>query len=216
MKKGHDKHAADIHRSFGPGSYSYQAFACYDILDGGKQTLSEYGVWTGMTSYVQYLPCTPPLPTEIPLTRSEDFDAKGLGVTSLNLTRNLIGGVYESGALFSYEGDPTEINIRVGISFVSTDQACANAEGEVGDTSFEDIVAQSKALWNEKLSKVEIDLKNTPANVTEMLYSSLYRASLTPVSSLNPSDREAAADYYSEQRDWRDARRVRRYHSPVL
>ncbi|KAH9858665.1 glycoside hydrolase family 92 protein [Lenzites betulinus] len=146
--------------SFGPGSYNYQAFACYDILDGGKQKLSEYGVWTGMTS--------------------EDFQAYGLGQTHLNLTRNLIGGVYESGALFSFDGNPEQINIRVGISFVSTDQACANAEEEVGDSSFDDIVAQSKALWNEKLSKIEIDVKNTPANVTEMLYSSLYRASLTP------------------------------------
>ncbi|KAM5540286.1 hypothetical protein V8D89_006105 [Ganoderma adspersum] len=146
--------------SFGPGTYGYQAFACYDILDGGKQKLSEYGVWTGMSS--------------------ELFDAKGLGVTSLNLTRNLIGGVYESGALFSYEGEPTEINIRVGVSFVSVDQACANAESEVGTSSFEAIVAQSQALWNEKLSKIAIDLEHTPANVTEMLYSSLYRASLTP------------------------------------
>ena len=111
----------------------------------------------------------------------EDFDAKGLGIKSLNLSRNLIGGVYESGALFSYEGNPSEINLRVGVSFVSTDQACANAESEVGDSSFEDIMTQSKALWNEKLSKIEIDLKNTPANVTEMLYSSLYRGSLTPV-----------------------------------
>ena len=103
-------------------------------------------------------------------------------MTSLNLTRNLIGGVYESGALFSYEGEPTEINIRVGVSFVSIDQACANAEREVGTSSFETIVAQSQALWNEKLSKIQVDLKNTPANITELLYSSLYRASLTPVS----------------------------------
>ena len=95
---------------------------------------------------------------------------------------NLIGGVYESGALFSYEGSPSEINIRVGVSFVSADQACANAESEIGDASFEDIMAQSKALWNEKLSKIQVDLKNTPANITELLYSSLYRASLTPVS----------------------------------
>jgi hypothetical protein len=28
-------------------SIRYQAFACYDLLDGGKQKLSEYGVWTG-------------------------------------------------------------------------------------------------------------------------------------------------------------------------
>ena len=35
--------------SFGPDGYHYQAFACYDILDGGKQELSEYGIWTGDT-----------------------------------------------------------------------------------------------------------------------------------------------------------------------
>jgi putative alpha-1,2-mannosidase len=51
----------------------------------------------------------------------------------------------------------------------------------VGDLTFEEIVSRSKALWNEKLSKIEIDIKGTPANVTEMLYSSLYRSWLTPV-----------------------------------
>jgi putative alpha-1,2-mannosidase len=112
------------------------------------------------------------------------LDAKGLGQTHLNLSINLIGGVYQSGALFSFDGTPKQVNIRVGISFVSTDQACANAESEVGSTSFDDIHAQAKALWNEKLSKIEIDVPNTPPNVTELLYSSLYRASLTPVSRL--------------------------------
>jgi putative alpha-1,2-mannosidase len=101
----------------------------------------------------------------------------------LNLSLNLIGGVYQSGALFSFDGTPKQVNIRVGVSFVSTDQACANAESEVGSSSFEDIQAQAKALWNEKLSKIEIDVPNTPENVTELLYSSLYRASLTPVRS---------------------------------
>ena len=32
--------------SFGPGSFNYQTFACYDLLNGGNQTLDEYGVWT--------------------------------------------------------------------------------------------------------------------------------------------------------------------------
>lgn len=103
-------------------------------------------------------------------------------MTHLNLSVNLIGGsIYGAGALFSYEDEPEEVIIRVGVSFVSTDQACANAEQEVGSSSFEDIVAQSKALWNEKLKNFEIDIAGTPENVTEMLYSSLYRASLTPV-----------------------------------
>jgi predicted alpha-1,2-mannosidase len=145
--------------SFGPPIYRYQAFACYDLLDGGKQKLSEYGVWTGDT---------------------HGLDAKGLGQTHLNLSYNLIGGVYQSGALFSYEDNPKTINIRVGISFRSEDQACANAESEIGDSSFEEIMGQARTLWQEKLSKIEIDIGNTPPNITEMLYSSLYRASLTP------------------------------------
>ena len=112
------------------------------------------------------------------------LDAKGLGLTHLNLSVDLIGGTpYESGALFSFAGKPSEVTLRVGVSFLSTAQACANAETEIGGTSFEQVEAQSKALWNEKLSKVEIDVPNTPPNVTEMLYSSLYRAALTPVGS---------------------------------
>ncbi|KDQ27557.1 glycoside hydrolase family 92 protein [Pleurotus ostreatus PC15] len=145
--------------SFGPGRFNYQAFACYDLLDGGKQKLDEYGVWTGDTF---------------------GLDAKGLGQTHLNLSLNLIGGVYQSGALFSFANKPKEVNIRVGVSFVSTDQACANAESEVGSATFEEIRERARAAWNEKLSKIEIDVGGTPPNITEMFYSSLYRASLTP------------------------------------
>ena len=113
------------------------------------------------------------------------LDAKGIGLTHLNLTRNLIGGVYESGALFSYADEPREITIRLGVSFKSIEQACANAENEVGSSSFEDVVDQTRSLWQEKLKKIEIDVANTPPNITEMLYSSLYRASLTPVCIMN-------------------------------
>jgi putative alpha-1,2-mannosidase len=84
--------------------------------------------------------------------------------------------------LISYKGTPSSITWKVGVSFRTPEQACANIDSEIGSSSFEDIVAQSKALWNEKLRKIELDLANTPENVVEMFYSSLYRASLTPVS----------------------------------
>ncbi|KAJ3811338.1 glycoside hydrolase family 92 protein [Lentinula aff. lateritia] len=145
--------------SFGPGSFSYQAFSCYDLLNNGNQTLDEYGIWEA---------------------NPYGLNAKGLGETHLNLTQSLIGDHYEYGALFSFAGTPEQVIIRVGVSFVSADQACANAESEIGTSSFNDIMAQSKALWNEKLSAIQIDLANTAPNVTELLYSSLYRASLTP------------------------------------
>ncbi|EPT04555.1 hypothetical protein FOMPIDRAFT_131733 [Fomitopsis schrenkii] len=149
--------------SFGPGAFHYQAFACYDLLDGGKQKLDEYGVWTGETYGLDFW-----------------GDAKGLWQTNLNLSVDLIGDVYQSGALFSYAGEPEDITIRVGISFVSEEQACQNAETEVGGATFEEIEAESKALWNERLSTITIDFANTEPNITELLYSSWYRSNLTP------------------------------------
>ncbi|KAI0266724.1 glycoside hydrolase family 92 protein [Gloeopeniophorella convolvens] len=145
--------------SFGPGSFKYQAFACYDLLDNGAQKLDQFGVWTGDPNGIV---------------------ARGLGETHLNLSVNLIGGVIESGALFSFANKPTQVTLRVGVSFVSEAQACANAESEVGTATFDDIVSRSKGLWNDRLSRIEIDVPHTPPNVTELLYSSLYRASLTP------------------------------------
>lgn len=91
--------------------------------------------------------------------------------------------MYQSGALFSYKNSPREVLVRVGVSFVSAAQACANAEQEIGGKSFEQVVEQSVGAWNDKLSRIELDLAGTPANVTEMFYSSLYRAFLTPVRS---------------------------------
>jgi len=147
--------------SFGPESPHYQAFACYDLLNNGKQRLGEYGVWA---------------------TNNSSLDTKELWTTHLNVSQNDEGATYQSGALFSYDDTPEEIILRVGVSFVSADQACANAEEEIGSKSFEEIVNGSRGLWNEKLRKVEVDLSGTPADIIEMLYTSLYRASLTPVS----------------------------------
>ncbi|KAL5484942.1 hypothetical protein ACEPAI_7584 [Sanghuangporus weigelae] len=110
--------------SWGPSSYHYQAFACYDLLSNGNssQTLDEYGMWTG---------------------DGYGLDQEVLSVTHLNYTNNLIGGIpYEAGVLFSIINTDT-ITIRVGVSFVSASQACANSESDVGTASFEEIVERS-------------------------------------------------------------------------
>jgi hypothetical protein len=37
---------ADDASSFGPASFKYQAFACYDIDYNGTQKLNQFGIWT--------------------------------------------------------------------------------------------------------------------------------------------------------------------------
>lgn len=137
--------------SFSPGG-EYQAFACYDLLDDGRQTLSEYGVWSRNT-----------------------------GVQAGKASLDVPYGYNNTGAIFSFDGTPAQVNIRVGVSFRSTAQACANLETEIGGASFDAIRGAAKALWNDKLSRIELDVANTPADVTELFYSSLYRSNLTPV-----------------------------------
>jgi putative alpha-1,2-mannosidase len=109
------------------------------------------------------------------------MDVKGQSQTSLNFTYGLYGSSpIQAGALVSFANNPSQITIRVGVSFVSADQACANAESEIGGATFEEIQQASHDLWNDKLSRIQIDVANTAPNVTQMFYSSLYRSFLTP------------------------------------
>ncbi|KAJ7082200.1 hypothetical protein B0H15DRAFT_993958 [Mycena belliarum] len=146
--------------SFGPARLDYKAFMCYDLLDGGKQTLSEYGVWT---------------------VDNFTLGAKGLGQTHLNLSVKRIGGVYKSGAPLPYDGTPKQVTIRVVVSFVSTDQAYTTTKSEVGNSSSEDITSRPRRFGtgNSRRRKPRSTFP-TPENVTEMLYSSRYRSTLTP------------------------------------
>lgn len=152
--------------SFGPGIYSYQAHACIDTLHGGKQSLGRAGLWQG-DRFGQ--------------------DAKLENVEHANLTRNLFGGQpVQAGALFSFDkysrnGDGSaEITLRIGISYNSNEQACANAEEEIGDAwNFDAIVKESRSLWNEKLNRISLDLQ-TDETVARLFYTDMYYAFLTP------------------------------------
>lgn len=72
---------------------------------------------------------------------------------------------YKNGleAIVSFPPTTKEITIRIGTSFISRDQAKKNLAQEIPDgQSFQDVSAQSRAAWNEMLSKAElVDIGNT-------------------------------------------------------
>lgn len=43
-----------------------------------------------------------------------------------------------------------QVLVRFGVSYVSAEQACSNAEEEIPKFDFDGVVAQSKQLWNQK------------------------------------------------------------------
>lgn len=76
--------------------------------------------------------------------------------------------------------DQSLVTSRVGISFISTEQACQNVDSQIPDTmTFETVVQDTVNEWNkEVLDKVSTTSTNT--DNLNLLYTSLYFASLLP------------------------------------
>ncbi|SPO05016.1 related to alpha-1,2-mannosidase subfamily [Cephalotrichum gorgonifer] len=85
------------------------------------------------------------------------------------------------GPWIQFERPPTDqIVARVGMSFKSVDQACANAEREIPDFDFEGTVARAEDAWREKLGVVELDVSGVSRELQTVFWSGLYRSLVSP------------------------------------
>ncbi|KAF9044979.1 glycoside hydrolase family 92 protein [Panaeolus papilionaceus] len=163
------KGGAEFAASFGPGRY--KAFTCVDFKGQGYQLgkPTEYGVWLG------------------------NFPVRG----TTDLLQVYYGFVSEMGALLTFPPPPspttpTTILVRVGVSFISSAQACANAEEEIPDFDFERVHKASRGEWNDLLGRVRVDDASLGdgGEAKALFYSSLYRTHISP------------ADYTGENPKW--------------
>ena len=154
---------ANFAPSFGTGRYN--AFTCVDF-QGVGYTLgkpTEYGVYLGNT------------PTE-----GTTSPPSGMFIaTLLSLASSLCnsGASGELGALLTFapnpEGVTTSILARVGVSYISVDQACANAESEIPSFDFDGVYQASRAQWNELLGRIQVNTVGVPRDTVELFYSSV-------------------------------------------
>ncbi|KAG6836178.1 hypothetical protein H0H93_010583, partial [Arthromyces matolae] len=164
---------AEFSASFGPGRYS--AFTCVtfkgDGYDLGEPT--EYGIWLG----------------NFPVRGTTDLLQVYYGYDN-----EFAGFVSEMGGLLTFkpapDGGKTSILVRVGVSFISSAQACANAEEEIPDFDFDGVHTTARAQWNDILRRVQVDTSGVDLETVKLLYSSLYRTHLAP------------ADYTGENPKW--------------
>lgn len=70
------------------------------------------------------------------------------------------------------------IEVKIGISFVSTENAKENLEKEIGNKTFESVRKEGAQTWEQVLSKIQ--LKGGTEKQKQMLYSCLYRSLLWP------------------------------------
>ncbi|TFL02330.1 glycoside hydrolase family 92 protein [Pterulicium gracile] len=162
--------------SFGPDRYN--AYACADFKGDGYD-------FDGPTEWGAY-----------------KINYPALGMTDIH--QHYVSWDQDMGGLETFpvnpDGGPTSIFARVGISLISIDQACKNAESEIPDWDFDRLVEESREQWNDILERFQIEDEEADEDTLSLFYSSLYRTHLTP------------ADYSGENPNW-DSKKVPYYDS---
>lgn len=86
-----------------------------------------------------------------------------------------------AGAWLQFEkpqGD--SILARVGVSFISSAQACENAEREIPDFRFDKVEDAARERWARQLSVIEVDPTGVSDDFQTTFWSGLYRSLLSP------------------------------------
>ncbi|KAI0690299.1 glycosyl hydrolase family 92-domain-containing protein [Cytidiella melzeri] len=149
------------------GTSNYTAYACYDfappsqISSNFSQSLVQFGTYRSVSSQNKANVTITPNSTFL----SFPFAGSNLGI--------------EAGALLQFSGSETVL-ARFGVSFISTNQACANAEAEIPDWEWNSVQTASEQAWENVLTRIETNTTTENATVVELLYSSLYRSHLVP------------------------------------
>jgi predicted alpha-1,2-mannosidase len=79
---------------------------------------------------------------------------------------------------FGKSGAGLVVELKMGISYVSIENARANLEAEAGDISFEDMLSKSKQAWEEKLSLIKIE--EGSGDQKTIFYTALYHSLQMP------------------------------------
>ncbi len=108
--------------------------------------------------------------TNYPINKLDLFDSDK--AVKGNVAFGKIKGV------LSFTKLPKELLLKVGISSVSTENASANLKAEIPAWDFNNVVAQSKSLWENELSRITVETTNMVHK--EIFYTSLYHTGIAP------------------------------------
>lgn len=99
----------------------------------------------------------------------------------LFVTRGINAFYIQAGsfAQFQYPSNGT-ITARVGVSLVSVEQACQNAEREMPTWDFELYRSRAKRAWLRKLSPITIDATGVSESLQTNFFSGIYRTMMSP------------------------------------
>lgn len=89
--------------------------------------------------------------------------------------QNEIANLEKIGAYVDFtKSEKKIINVKIGTSFVSIENARKNLEAEIGDKNFDEIKFRLKNIWNDYLSKIKIETDSNEEKVK--FYTSFYHS----------------------------------------
>lgn len=99
-------------------------------------------------------------------------------------TPNTFSSTFNPHGIF-VQFDPKEeeqaILARVGVSFISIEKACANAESEIPSFDFDATLSHAKGVWKEKLDVVDISTNDgVSEDLRTVFWSGVYRVFISP------------------------------------
>ncbi|KAK7908165.1 hypothetical protein PG985_015468 [Apiospora marii] len=104
-------------------------------------------------------------------------EPKNITMQKDNNRTPLPAGTY---AWFEESGAGAQITARVGVSFMSPQQACENAEKEIPNFDFDATLDAAEKAWKDKLSVVSVDASGVDDTYQTIFWSGIYRAMLSP------------------------------------
>jgi predicted alpha-1,2-mannosidase len=80
--------------------------------------------------------------------------------------------------VLSFDKNPGVVSLKVGLSPVSSENALANIDAEIPGWDFTKVVAQAKDKWNQELSRIRIETKDSAAR--KIFYTAFYHTMIAP------------------------------------
>jgi putative alpha-1,2-mannosidase len=101
-------------------------------------------------------------------------------IKSLTISRSINGYPLPGGAFVRFQSPGDGILARVGVSLISSDQACSSAEREIPTFDFEGTQTAAENLWREKISPIKVSTSGVNSSTLTNFYSGIYRTMLNP------------------------------------
>ena len=100
-------------------------------------------------------------------------------VKNLTISRSINGYPLPGGGFVRFQSSE-DVLARMGVSFISSAQACSNAEKEIPSFDFSATQTAAYSAWREKLSPIKVSTIGVDRSLITNFYSGIYRTMVNP------------------------------------